>query len=137
MRLKYFKILITAIFGLVIAGCDNFGKDPIQKELERILPGYEGIGFTDDQELVDIILKANGKRSNGYTLKFLIPKAYLTRKQNWRGGEQPNMEIQTGFPEYLPRPAVKNNRKKLGDEGYDEAKAYSRSGIYIYKIQRF
>jgi len=132
------KFVITVVASLLITACtDKDNKNPIQKELERILPGYEGIGFTDDQEPVDIVLRARKKRSNGYTLKFLIPKAYLTRKANWRGGEQVDMEIQTGFPEYLPRPAVKNNRKKLGDEGYDEAKAYSKSGIYIYKIQRF
>jgi len=137
MRLKRFKIVMTAIASLIIVGCDSSDKNPIQKELERILSGYEGIGFTDDQEPIEIILRNDDKRINGHTLKFLIPKAYLTRKANWRGGEQVDMEIQTGFPEYLPRPTVKKNRKKLGDEGYDESKIYSRSGIYIFKMHHF
>ncbi len=123
---KRIHIIILLAIMLLVA-CEK------KVSFEEAFPGLKDVGVTNDMTPVEIILRSKHKSTNGHMLTFSIPKAYLRKKRHWKGGEQEDLEIQTGLPDLLPRPAVKKNRKQPGEPGYEEAQIYADNGMYIYK----
>jgi len=120
MPYKLFFFVFCAVF---LLGCSDGGS--------KAHPWLKGIGRTEDLTPVDLVLRSNHETTNGHTLKFLIPKSYLTRKVNWLGGEQESIEIQTGLPDLLARPAIKSSRTKISESDYQSSQDYTDNGVYI------
>jgi len=115
--------LLFFVFCAVLLGCTD--------DDSKAHPWLKGVGRTEDLTPVDLILRSNHEKTNGHTLKFLIPKSYLTRKVNWLGGEQESIEIQTGLPDLLARPAIKSSRTKISESDCQSSQDYTDNGIYI------
>lgn len=58
---------------------------------------------TSDMTPVSLQLVGQSKRE---PLKLQVPKAYLSNIQDWKGGEQSAVSIETGLPDLAPRRAV-------------------------------
>lgn len=93
---------------------------------EAILPGMNS-ARTTSMEPVALILRDS---EDNQELRLRVPKAYLTKAQNWRGGSQRFIWIETALPALNPTPAVSTPPRPDSPE-YSRWLADSDGGIYI------
>jgi len=93
--LDSFKIILIAIFCCVLFGS---AADAQQR------PYY--FGRTTDPTPVEVALQDRGE-----LIRFKIPKVYMTFSDNWKGGEQDFIVLETIFPSMAPLSATRSSER--------------------------
>jgi hypothetical protein len=64
-------------------------------------------------------------------MRLTVPKAYLVRAENWRGGNQEIVRIETRLPNLRPEPAMPEILGKPGSAEYQRTRADFANGVAI------
>jgi hypothetical protein len=99
--------------------------------LEAVLP-TSGNVRTQSQDLIAVTLRDGVTK---HELRLEIPKAYLVRRRDWRGGYQESVHLQTRWPEMVPAPAIPPGGVNLKGEGDPRQLELFDRGLSIYLEQ--
>lgn len=124
-------VLAVLIALIAIQGCSESNSSDVESEglLKEAFPWLKGTGRTDDTAPVEIELV---DERSGESLKFRIPKAYLTDTANWAGGRQDRVKIETGLPNLEPRPGNIWITEEPGTPEYEREIKFFRNGLFIH-----
>ena len=103
----------------------------LKGNMNLIIPGSLDMARTKNMEPVDIHL-LDDRTGEGIHLR--IPKAYMTKKRNWKGGEQTeSLEIETRLSELLPAKALFRSGADEGTPEFEAGLKKTQNGMFIIR----
>lgn len=118
-------LVVCAVIVVIAAGAAILGAN--QQLLEAIYPPASK-SRSSSMELVDIALDNDVTRK---TLRLRVPKAYMVRAENWRGGKQRYITIETQLPDMKPAPAFPKIEGAPGSKEQEDSIRRFKNGVTL------